>query len=204
MGESTIRGFGAVLAIPDFQDTRKETRSQSPAHERRAGAPEPAAHRDQGHNCVATEGKALPLSQGSGGWGLGCGCPAHLVLRVPGADEQQLQRAQVAQALARGAHDLVQEGLAQLGEHTAVVEHPGEGQGSDQLHGLYPSAGQGWAKMCPEPWREQETPTSASSAAGKRLSRGSGCKHGVPICKSAEILISYFSKSPVPGVRARL
>lgn len=50
----------------------------------------------------------------------------HLVLRVTRADEQQLQCPQVSQPLAWGAHYLIQEGLAELGEHTAVVEHPGE------------------------------------------------------------------------------
>lgn len=51
---------------------------------------------------------------------------AHLVLWVPCTDQQQLQRPQVAQPLARRADNLVQEGLAEFGKHTAVVEHPGE------------------------------------------------------------------------------
>lgn len=50
----------------------------------------------------------------------------HLVLRVTRADQQQLQRAQVAQPLARRAHDFIQEGLAELGENAAIIEHPGE------------------------------------------------------------------------------
>lgn len=94
----------------------------------------------------------------------------HLVLRVPGADEQQLQRAQVAQALARRAHDLVQEGLAQLGEHTAVVEHPAEGQGSASR--ALPHCGAGLGQNVPRASATARNPSFCFVSSWETLQQG--------------------------------
>lgn len=77
---------------------------------------------------------------------------------MPCTDQQQLQRPQVAQPLARRADDLVQEGLTELGEHTAVVEHPGERkQGVGQVDGPWGA----WSGLCgqrvPEPISDHGT-----------------------------------------------
>lgn len=81
----------------------------------------------------------------------------HLVLRVTRANQQQLQRPQVAQPLARRANDFIQEGLAELGENTAIIEHPGETKEKTRVRKISARAGDAPRSTV----ADQEIPSSA-------------------------------------------
>lgn len=115
--KETTKG-AAGTAAPTKCPPRQRQSQQEPR-----GSPGRLKPRGRSPQNPSQDDFSLPRPRVSQFWG-----STHLVLRVARADQQQLQRAQVAQPLARRADNFIQEGLAELSEHTAVIEHPGEGK----------------------------------------------------------------------------